>query len=107
MASVPGPSRIVRPEFPKRNALSGTVTKADKSNQPLGPGFGSDPLAIRSGRVACARSAEGPESCGVNGCPLYAAPVPASRHSRRDTLLRNGDRHAKVMLDTWRISQSQ
>src|SRR5947209_4670300 len=78
----PGPSRIFRPEFPKRNALVGTIGNALRSNQAWGVGFARLPLAIRSGRVGSPSSALVLFIDGVNGCPLYARPVPESCHPR-------------------------
>src|SRR5438105_3929978 len=50
-AMKPGPSRIFRPELPKRNALVGTTGNAARLNQACGVGFGTLPLVMRSGLV--------------------------------------------------------
>src|SRR3954453_10459077 len=106
MFALPGPSRMLRPELPYRNALSGTTANAAGLYQRFAVGLSRAPLARRSGRVACARSAEGPESCGVNGCPLYMVPVPANCQPRTSMFRRNGNCQAKFMLNTWRMSKS-
>src|SRR5882724_3481784 len=104
-ATAPGPSRMLRPEFPNRKALSGTVVNAPRLNHRLADGLGTLPVAVRSGRVAWPKSADGPDNCGVKGAPLYAAPLPASCHPRTRKFWLKGIRQAKFMLNTWRMSK--
>src|ERR1700730_13847982 len=54
-AMKPGPSRIFRPDFPNRKALSGTIGNAVRSNQFSRVGLARPPFAIRSGRVGSPR----------------------------------------------------
>src|SRR5258708_39021066 len=94
MAMVPGPSRMLRPEFPNRKALSGTVWNAPRLNHRLADGLGRVPVAILSGRVAWPKSADGPDNCGVKGAPQYMVPLPASCHPRTRKVRLKGRRHA-------------
>src|SRR5258708_30488110 len=105
MAMVPGPSRMLRPEFPNRKGLSGPVWNAPRLNHELADGLGRPPFAVRSGRVACPKSADGPDNCGVKGAPLYTVPLPASCHPRTRKFWLKGSRQAKFMLNTWRMSK--
>ena len=52
MFTVPGPSRMLRPELPKRYAPSGTAGNTVRLNHWSTVGFSIVPLRQRSGRLA-------------------------------------------------------
>src|SRR5437763_1778208 len=73
MAMEPGPSRILRPEFPTVYDSVGTGGKALRSYQPPTPGLGTLPLAMRLGRAAGIRLL-GKNVPGASGSLMGARP---------------------------------
>jgi hypothetical protein len=99
MVIKPGPSKMFRPELPKRKAVSGTTGNALTSKQRSGDGFGTVPVAMRSGRVGSPRSVLPADVCGVKGAgrckhagtgklPSAGQPVMARRHYTHSDLER-------------------
>ena len=81
--NVPGPSKILRPELPYRNARSGTTGKAERSNHASGEGFAIAPFATRLGRAAPPVLISKLATFGVNGAPVYAVVVPETPETKR------------------------
>src|SRR5690242_17852993 len=106
MATVPGPSRILRPELPKANKPDGTAGKAETSYHRSGVGFGTVPLAMRFGRLASPRFRFTLLTCGVNGAPVRATPLPANCQPRTKEFCFHGATQEKAVVKEWPMSKS-
>src|SRR5262244_3822761 len=107
MMIVPGPSRMLRPELPNRYEPVGTTTKALRSNHLSTVGLSTEPLAMRSGRVASPLAKFTVATRGVKGCPLYIVLVPANCQSRPSQCFVNCGDQMKLPAKVWPMSKSE